>query len=152
MGRVMSVIAVPMMLAPILGPTLGGVIIQNISWRWIFYVNVPIGVIAVVAALRTLPWINLPERKRVSANLVNMTIGSVARSIESHWHAHLRLFLQDIERYSSYTKSVAMGTGKSLSCFAVPLEIQNPSCTRRSREFVNASLPDDTWRDTWKGP
>ena len=55
MGRVMSIVAVPMMLAPILGPTIGGLIIQNASWRWIFYVNVPIGVIAVVAALRTLP-------------------------------------------------------------------------------------------------
>jgi EmrB/QacA subfamily drug resistance transporter len=55
MGRVMSIVAVPAMLAPILGPTLGGLILQNTSWRWIFYVNVPIGVIAVIAALRTLP-------------------------------------------------------------------------------------------------
>jgi EmrB/QacA subfamily drug resistance transporter len=55
MGRVMSVVAVPMMLAPILGPTIGGLIIQNTSWRWIFYVNVPIGAIAVIAALRILP-------------------------------------------------------------------------------------------------
>ena len=45
MGRVMSMVAVPAMLAPILGPTLGGLIVQNMSWRWIFYVNVPIGVI-----------------------------------------------------------------------------------------------------------
>ena len=60
MGRVMAVVSMPMMLAPILGPTLGGVIIQNISWRWIFYVNVPIGVIAVLATLRTLPRV---ERK-----------------------------------------------------------------------------------------
>jgi EmrB/QacA subfamily drug resistance transporter len=55
MGRVMSIIAVPAMLAPILGPTIGGLIIDNASWRWIFFVNVPIGVIAVVAALRALP-------------------------------------------------------------------------------------------------
>ena len=55
MGRVMSVVAMPMMLAPILGPALGGLIVQNTSWRWIFYVNVPIGVIAVIAALRILP-------------------------------------------------------------------------------------------------
>ena len=52
MGRVMSIVAVPAMLAPILGPTIGGLIIDNTSWRWIFYVNVPIGVIAVIAALR----------------------------------------------------------------------------------------------------
>jgi EmrB/QacA subfamily drug resistance transporter len=55
MGRVMSIIAVPAMLAPIFGPTIGGLIIDNASWRWIFFVNVPIGVIAVLAALRTLP-------------------------------------------------------------------------------------------------
>src|SRR5262249_46599833 len=55
MGPVMSVIAVPAMLAPILGPTLGGLIIDNASWRWIFFVNVPIGAIAVLAALRALP-------------------------------------------------------------------------------------------------
>jgi EmrB/QacA subfamily drug resistance transporter len=55
MGRVMSIVAVPMMLAPILGPTLGGLIVQNLSWRWIFYVNVPIGVVAVIAGMRILP-------------------------------------------------------------------------------------------------
>jgi len=55
MGRVMSIVAVPMMLAPILGPTVGGLIVDNASWRWIFYVNVPIGAIAVIAALRILP-------------------------------------------------------------------------------------------------
>src|ERR1700753_4024617 len=38
MGRVMSIVAVPMMLAPILGPTVGGLVIQNASWRWMFYV------------------------------------------------------------------------------------------------------------------
>jgi EmrB/QacA subfamily drug resistance transporter len=55
MGRVMSVVAVPAMLAPILGPTVGGVILESVSWRWIFYVNVPIGVAAVIASLRILP-------------------------------------------------------------------------------------------------
>src|SRR5438270_6705267 len=55
MGRVMSIVAVPAMLAPILGPTIGGLILDNVSWRWIFYVNVPIGLIASIAALRILP-------------------------------------------------------------------------------------------------
>src|SRR3954447_12467217 len=55
MGRVMSIVAVPAMLAPILGPTLGGLIVDNWSWRWIFFVNVPIGLAAVAAALRILP-------------------------------------------------------------------------------------------------
>src|SRR3954468_19508866 len=41
-GRVMSVVGVPMLLGPILGPVLGGLIVDNASWRWIFYVTTPI--------------------------------------------------------------------------------------------------------------
>src|SRR3984893_1678201 len=55
MGRVMSLVVVPMMLAPILGPTLGGVLIQTLGWRWIFFVNLPVCIVAVVLALRILP-------------------------------------------------------------------------------------------------
>jgi EmrB/QacA subfamily drug resistance transporter len=55
MGRVMSIVAIPAMLGPILGPTLGGLIVDNASWRWIFYVNLPIGAAAFIASLRTLP-------------------------------------------------------------------------------------------------
>jgi EmrB/QacA subfamily drug resistance transporter len=55
MGRVMSIVAVPAMLAPILGPTIGGLIVDNASWRWMFYVNLPIGLMAIVAAVRLLP-------------------------------------------------------------------------------------------------
>ncbi len=65
MGRVMSIVAVPAMLAPILGPTLGGLIVQNMSWRWIFYVNVPIGVLAVIAALRVLPTVERGQADRL---------------------------------------------------------------------------------------
>ena len=67
MGRVMSVVAVPTMLAPILGPTIGGVILQNASWRWIFFVNLPIGVLAVIASLRSLP--NVERGKGPGAGL-----------------------------------------------------------------------------------
>ena len=55
MGRVMSIVAVPAMLAPIFGPTLGGLILDNASWRWIFFVNLPIGVLGLIAAMRILP-------------------------------------------------------------------------------------------------
>jgi len=67
MGRVMSIVAVPAMLAPILGPTIGGLILENASWRWIFFVNVPIGVIAVIAAVRALPRIETGPAGRLDA-------------------------------------------------------------------------------------
>jgi EmrB/QacA subfamily drug resistance transporter len=55
MGRVMGVVAMPAMLAPILGPVVGGVILQGLHWSWIFFVNVPIGVLAIALAARMLP-------------------------------------------------------------------------------------------------
>jgi EmrB/QacA subfamily drug resistance transporter len=54
MGRVMSVIGMPMLLGPVLGPVLGGLIVTNASWQWIFYVNVPIAVLSLILAARLL--------------------------------------------------------------------------------------------------
>jgi EmrB/QacA subfamily drug resistance transporter len=55
MGRVMGIVAMPAMLAPILGPVVGGTILQNLHWSWIFLVNLPIGVIAFILGWRLLP-------------------------------------------------------------------------------------------------
>jgi EmrB/QacA subfamily drug resistance transporter len=54
-GRVMAIMGVPMLLGPILGPILGGWLVDDVSWRWIFFINLPIGLIALVCALRVLP-------------------------------------------------------------------------------------------------
>jgi EmrB/QacA subfamily drug resistance transporter len=55
MGRVMSIVGVPMLMAPIIGPVLGGWLVDDVSWRWIFYVNLPVGAVALTAAARLLP-------------------------------------------------------------------------------------------------
>jgi EmrB/QacA subfamily drug resistance transporter len=55
MGRLMAILGVPMLLGPILGPILGGWLIDAASWHWIFLINVPIGVIALVYSLLALP-------------------------------------------------------------------------------------------------
>ncbi len=54
-GRVMAVLGVPMLLGPIGGPILGGWLIQAAGWHWIFLINVPIGIVALVFAMRVLP-------------------------------------------------------------------------------------------------
>ena len=55
MGRVMGIVSMPAMLAPILGPVLGGLILQNLHWSWIFFVNMPIGTVALWLGWRMLP-------------------------------------------------------------------------------------------------
>src|SRR3984885_3722227 len=54
-GRLMSAISLPIVVLPICGPVIAGLIISNVSWRWIFYVNVPICLVGLVLAWRQLP-------------------------------------------------------------------------------------------------
>lgn len=53
LGRLMAVISLPAVVVPILGPVLGGLIVDHASWRWIFYVNLPLCLLAL--ALRYVP-------------------------------------------------------------------------------------------------
>ncbi|MCM3747197.1 multidrug efflux MFS transporter [Paenibacillus pasadenensis] len=55
MGKSMAAVSLPALLGPILGPVLGGLIINHLNWRWIFFVNVPLCVVAIVMAWRGLP-------------------------------------------------------------------------------------------------
>lgn len=54
-GRVMAIVSTPMIFGPILGPVLGGFIVQAASWRWIFFINVFIVLVAAPLMARTLP-------------------------------------------------------------------------------------------------
>jgi EmrB/QacA subfamily drug resistance transporter len=54
-GRVMAIMGVPMLLGPIVGPILGGWLVDSFSWRWIFFINVPIAIAALTATVRVLP-------------------------------------------------------------------------------------------------
>ena len=49
------VIGVPMLLGPILGPILGGWLVDSFSWRWIFFINIPVGIIGFVLVWRLVP-------------------------------------------------------------------------------------------------
>jgi EmrB/QacA subfamily drug resistance transporter len=65
MGKVMGVVSMPAMVAPILGPVVGGLILQNLHWSWIFFVNVPIGVVAFVLGRRFVPHTDSGEAGRL---------------------------------------------------------------------------------------
>ncbi len=54
-GSAMGILGVAIIVAPALGPTIGGYLVQYVDWRLIFYINVPIGVFGILAAERVLP-------------------------------------------------------------------------------------------------
>lgn len=55
LGRLIAIISIPALLGPILGPVIGGLIMDNMSWRWIFYVNIPIMLVAIWLSWRHIP-------------------------------------------------------------------------------------------------
>src|SRR3954464_15762940 len=54
-GRYQGYIAAAFSAATVIGPLVGGLLVQHASWRWVFYVNLPLGAAALVALTRTLP-------------------------------------------------------------------------------------------------
>ena len=103
MGRVMSIIGVPMVMGPIMGPVIGGLIVSNFSWRWIFYINVPIGIVALVLAARWLPRFDTDERHPSAFDTVGFCLLSPGLAL-------LLYALSEVGTTGSYTStSVLVG-------------------------------------------
>lgn len=62
-AKAMSIWGMGVMIGPIFGPVLGGWLTENFSWRWVFYVNVPVGIITVIMLLALLPHKDTRKRK-----------------------------------------------------------------------------------------
>lgn len=78
-GRAMGYSGVPILFAPALGPTLGGYLVDFASWRFIFFINVPIGLIGLLITLRWLRDYRAEQRPRLDLpGLALCTSGTVA--------------------------------------------------------------------------
>ncbi len=101
-GRVMAIVSVPLMLGPILGPVLGGALVTELSWRWIFYINVPVGALALLLSARKLT--ESPGRATERLDVLGLLLLCPG----------LGLFVYGLTRLSAsggLTEPVTLGTG-----------------------------------------
>ena len=99
-GAAMAAFAMGVVVAPILGPTLGGWITDNYSWRWIFYINLPIGLLAALMANAFIE--DPPYLKRTDAS----NIDYIGFGFLALWLATLQFLLdkgQELDWFSSHT-------------------------------------------------
>jgi DHA2 family multidrug resistance protein len=78
-SRAFSISAIAIVVAPVVGPTLGGWITDNLTWRWVFLINVPIGVLTTIAVMQFVedpPWEKKKDRKELGLDYVG--IGLIA--------------------------------------------------------------------------
>jgi MFS transporter, DHA2 family, multidrug resistance protein len=76
-GRAFSVVAVAVIFAPVIGPTLGGWITDNYTWRWIFFVNIPVGAFTFFAVSRLVedpPWVKRDRAKLADVDYVGLAL------------------------------------------------------------------------------
>jgi MFS transporter, DHA2 family, multidrug resistance protein len=74
-GRAFSLTAIATVVAPVLGPTVGGWITDSFSWRWVFFVNVPVGLLtafAVMTLVEDPPWVK--KESKVSIDYVGISL------------------------------------------------------------------------------
>src|ERR1700689_3870240 len=67
-GMAFAVYGMAVVVAPAIGPTLGGFITDNYSWRWIFYINVPIGIISLLLTSQLIsdpPYLNAERKNKI---------------------------------------------------------------------------------------
>jgi DHA2 family multidrug resistance protein len=82
-GRAFAVTAVAIVVAPVFGPTLGGWITDNMSWRWVFLINVPVGILTTFAVMRLVedpPWEKIARKINfdyIGIGLIALGLGSL---------------------------------------------------------------------------
>lgn len=75
-GQVMGMMGIPILLAPALGPVLGGWLVEKATWEWIFLLNLPIGVLGVLIGIRSLP--NIARQTVPGLDLLGIFLAPVA--------------------------------------------------------------------------
>src|SRR6516165_4891255 len=138
-GSAMSVYAIGVVVAPILGPTLGGWITDNYSWRWVFFINLPIGVLSVFLCYLFL------EDPPYLRNARPGSIDFIGFALLTLWIACLQIMLdkgQDDDWLSSgFIRLLLFGAMIGFAAFLIwELRVEHPIVNLRVLKDRNLSI------------
>ncbi len=90
MGRLLSIVAVPVLVAPLLGPVVGGLLVSELSWRWIFLLNVPLGFLCTALCARHLPADEVSRAPGARLDFVGLSLLSPGMALVIYGISNLR--------------------------------------------------------------
>ena len=138
-GKAMAIWAMGVMVAPILGPTLGGWLTEYISWRWTFYINLPVGIASVILAMRFVHDTPTRERRMDWKGFITLAMGIGAvqlvldRGNQDDWFSSQTLIFATMVAVVSFTFFLVYSlTGKHHPLFDLRIF--------KDRNFLVASL------------
>jgi DHA2 family multidrug resistance protein len=100
-GPAMAMWGMAVMIGPILGPTLGGWLTENYNWRWVFFINIPIGTLALYGMWRYMPF--TPGSQRISFDMfgfatLSLAVGALQmlldRGQQNDWFSSLETWIE----------------------------------------------------------
>ena len=100
-GRVTAAVSVPAQIAPIVGPLVGGLIVESVSWRWCFFLNVPVCLLAAGLAHRLVPAVPGQPAQRLDVRGLAMLAPALGALVYGLSHGMRRGFGVGVRRCSS---------------------------------------------------
>lgn len=138
-GKYMGLFTGTFSLASVLGPTVGGLLTDTVGWRWVFYINVPVGAVALPAIWYNLPFARSTHRPRIDfAGALFLSIASIAGLLALAWSGE----------ENGWTSGITLGllavTALAAAAFAAQ-ELRHPEPIIpfhlfRNREFLLGNL------------
>jgi EmrB/QacA subfamily drug resistance transporter len=129
-GRTVAIWGMAAMMAPAIGPTLGGWLVDAVSWHWLFLINAPIGIVTFIAGLRLLP--DVGHRERRPFDTLGLVLGSGGLTI-----AILGLSQANDWGWASPTTLACILGGVGALFFFVRHELHSPNPMIEMRMFSN---------------
>ncbi|HTJ62922.1 MAG TPA: DHA2 family efflux MFS transporter permease subunit [Alphaproteobacteria bacterium] len=120
-GKAMGMFSMGVMVGPILGPIVGGYLTDQLSWRWCFYINVPLGIVAILGAIAFIP----ETTKATGRKLDWMGFGFLSLAVAS-----LQLMLDRGEQ-KGWFESTEILVELALMAFGFYMFIAHSATTRR---------------------